>query len=48
MAEFYNLFLNIVTKEKILAVSIEYEKLLNRFYIWQRKSITWTFTSLES
>ena len=31
MAEFYNLFLNIVTKEKILTVSIEYEKLLNIF-----------------
>ena len=34
MAEFYNLFLNIVTKEKILTVSIGYEKLLNRFYIF--------------
>ena len=34
MTEFYNLFLNIVTKEKILTVSNEYEKLLNRFYIF--------------
>ena len=34
MVEFYNLFLNIVTKEKILTVSNEYEKLLNRFYIF--------------